>query len=116
MSNWHDDPDLVRQADEDDLQRIEVEARWSRLFDMVEIIFAPGGGGILGKVERGVFRGFLWQAKKKVAVDPAGARAYVIESIQNVTAALEVEPSELYPDRDRLLASLKAVAKEAAVG
>jgi hypothetical protein len=109
VSNWRDDPDFVRQADEDDLQTIQVESRWANLFAMVEQIFVPGGGGLVSGAQRALFKGFLWQAKKKVAVDPDGSRSYVIESMTSIAACLEIEPRELYPD-------LKPKPKEAAVG
>lgn len=96
--SWRDDPDLVRDADEDLLQEVVVEPRWANLFAMVEQIFAPGGGGLVGGAQRALFKGFLWQAKKKVAIDPDGSRAYVIESMAAIAACLQVEPRELYPD------------------
>ena len=98
MTTWRDNPDLVRGDDVDELQHIEVETRWSNLFDMVEGIFVPGNTGVMAGAQRAMFKGFLWQAKKKVAVDPDGARAYVIESMHAIAACLEVEPAELYPD------------------
>ncbi len=99
MANrWQDDPDLVRAGDEDDLQRIDVEIRWQHLFEMMESIFAPGDGGFAAGAQRAFMKGLMWQAKKKVAADPDGARAYVIESMHAIAACLEVEPVELYPD------------------
>ena len=112
--SWRDDPDLIRQPDEDDLQRIVVEPNWEMLFSNVETIFVDpnavrGLRGAVAKTERAVLRGFLWQAKKKVAGDPAGARAYVVESLRMVCACLRVEPTELYLDREQLLAVLKSI-------
>jgi hypothetical protein len=99
MSSWKDDPELVRQNDDDELlQKIELEDRWSRLFTAVEQIFVGDGGGFVRGTWRAMFKGFLWQAKKRVAIDPDGSRSYVIESMQLIAACLEIEPRELYPD------------------
>jgi len=99
MSSWKDDPDLVRPNDDDELlQKLDLEERWSRLFANVEQIFVGDGGGFVKGTWRAMFKGFLWQAKKRVAIDPDGARHYVIESMQLIAACLEIEPRELYPD------------------
>jgi hypothetical protein len=95
---WRDDPDLVRQADEEDLQRVELQPRWQRLFEMIEVMFVGEGLSWKDKTQRTVLRGFLWQSKKKVAVDPDGARAYVIDAMYGIAAALEIEPHELFKD------------------
>ncbi len=108
--SWRDDPDLIRQPDEDDLQHVIVEPNWAMLFDNVEAIFVePSARGLVAKGERAVLKGFLWQAKKKVAADPAGARAYVMDSLRMVCACLKVEPTELYLDREQLLAVLRSI-------
>lgn len=98
---WQDDPDLVRQADEDVLATVEVEAHWQKLFDMVELIFVPDGGGMVRKAERAALRGMLWQAKKRVAQDPVGARQYLTDSLCMVVAAMEIEPLDVYPNLKR---------------
>lgn len=98
---WQDDPDLVRQPDEDVLATVEVEAHWQKLFDMVELIFVPDGGGMVRKAERAALRGMLWQAKKRVAQDPVGARQYLTDSLCMVVAAMEIEPLDVYPNLKR---------------
>jgi len=118
MSSWRSDPDLIRQPDEDDLQQIKVERRWALLFEHVEAIFvAPMERGIKAGAQRAALRGFLWQAKKKVAADPEAARSYVLDSLRLVCACLEVEPTELYLDREQLLTVLRTLQpSEAGVG
>jgi hypothetical protein len=99
MINWKDDPELVRQNDDEDLlQTIQVDSRWTQLFTAVEQIFVGDGGGFVKGTWRAMFKGFIWQAKKRVAVDPDASRAYVIESMTLIAACLQIEPRELYPD------------------
>lgn len=109
MSSWKDDPELVRQGDDDDLlQTLTLDERWQQLFSAVEQIFVGDGGGFVKGTWRAMFKGFLWQAKKRVAVEPEGSRNYVIESMQLISACLKIEPRELFPD-------LKPKDKEPAV-
>lgn len=99
MSDWRKDADLVRQdGDEEFTQKIDLEPRWADLFGDIERIFVGQGGGFVTGTWRVMFRGFLWQAKKRVAVDPDGARDYVTQSMQLICARLQIEPRELYPD------------------
>lgn len=98
MSDWRKDPELVRADDQDELQRLELDERWAQLFAAVEQIFVGDGGGFVKGSFRAMFRGFLWQAKKRAAADPDGSRDFVIESMQVIAACLRVEPRELYPD------------------
>jgi hypothetical protein len=97
--SWRDDPGLVRTASDDDLyQTVELDEQFTALFASVEPIFLPTGGGLMDKGYRAMFRGFMWQAKKKAAAEPAEVREWIVQAIRVVTAALRVEPRELYPD------------------
>jgi hypothetical protein len=108
--SWRDDPDLIRQKDEEDLQQVVVDADWAMLFNNVEGIFVePTARGLVAKGERAVLRGFMFQAKKKVSKDPTGARDYVLQSLRMVCACLKIEPTELYLDREQLLAVLQSI-------
>src|SRR5438270_10478512 len=93
------DPELLRQDDDDELQHLELESRWARLFETVEsVMVGDAGGGFVKGTWRVMFKGFLWQAKKRVAAEPDGTRRYVVESMQVIAACLEIEPLELFPD------------------
>jgi len=97
---WRKDPDFVRQDDDEDdlVQQLELEETWTQLFSAVEQVFVGEGGGFIKGTWRAMFKGFVWQAKKRVAVDPEGSRAYVLESMQLISACLRIEPRELFPD------------------
>lgn len=97
-TSWRDDPDLVRQKDEDELQRVVVSEEWEQLFDIIGSMFAGQSGGMVGKAQRVVLKGLAWQAKKRVAEAPDEARAFVRDSLQMIAACLRIEPIELYPD------------------
>jgi hypothetical protein len=98
MSSWREDPDLIRQGDEDDVQQIQLPEEFEQLFVIVERMMFSEGGGWGAKAQRTVLRGFVWGVKKRVAAEPEGARAFIVEALQMIAAALRVEPLELYPD------------------
>lgn len=98
MSNWRDDSDLVRQKDEDELQRVDVPPEWDQLFDIIGAMFIGQGGGMVGKAQRVVLKGLAWQARRRVSEAPDEARAFVRDSLQMIAACLRIEPVELYPD------------------
>jgi hypothetical protein len=96
--NWRADPDLVRTPDEDDLQRIPVTEQWERVFEQIGLVLIGPSEGMWAKGGRAMFKGIVWQMRKKVAADPDGARNYVVDALRIISACLEVEPIELYPD------------------
>ncbi len=96
--SWRNDPDLVRQKDEDELQRVVLSPEWEQLFEVISSMFIGQGGGMLGKAQRVVLKGLAWQARKRVAEEPDEARAFVRDSVQMIAASLRIEPLELFPD------------------
>jgi hypothetical protein len=73
--SWRDDPDLVRDSDEDLAPDPELDVRWRGVFD--ELI--P-----------------VHQGRKYVSRNPDKARETVIQAIRLVVAQLRVEPAEVY--------------------
>ena len=98
MTSWRDDPELVRQGDEDELQRVEVPDEWEQLFAMIGQMFVGSGGGMVGKAQRVVLKGLVWQARKRVSAEPDEAREFGLQSVRAIAACLRLEPVEMYPD------------------
>jgi len=95
---WRDDTDLIRQSDEEELQRVEVLPEWEQLFDLIGQMFIGSGGGMVAKAQRTVLKGLAWQARKRVAQEPEEARIFVRDALRMIAACLRLEPVELYPD------------------
>ena len=96
MSDWRDDPSLVRQEDDAVDEVAELDRRWSRIFD--DIIPAVVGGGATAGMVGQVVRIMTWQARKFVARHPDVARERVVIALRMVITSLEVEPGEVYDD------------------
>ena len=92
------DAELVRQPDEDELQRVEVLPEWEQLFDVIGQMFIGTGGGMIAKAQRTVLKGLAWQARKRVAQEPEEARLFVRDALRMIAGCLKLEPLELYPD------------------
>ena len=92
------DAELVRQPDEDELQRVPVLPEWEQLFEVIDQMFIGSGGGMVAKAQRIVLKGLSWQARKRVAQEPEEARIFVRDALRMIAACLKLEPVEMYPD------------------
>jgi hypothetical protein len=96
VDDWHNDPELVR-SDDDAIEPPAAlsDERWLRIFE----ILIPH---VLGGMPRGLIgqavRLMTHQARKFVARDPERARQTILETIRMTSAALELEPTEIFPD------------------
>lgn len=95
---WRADPELIRQPDEDELQRVDILPEWEQLFTVIGQMFTGSGGGMVAKAQRTVLKGLAWQARKRVAAEPEEARIFVRDALRMIAACLKLEPLELYPD------------------
>lgn len=98
MSRFKVDDDLLRQADEDELQRVDVAPEWEQLFVVIDQMFIGSGGGWFAGIQRSALKGLAWQARKRVAAEPEEARVFVRDALRMIAACLKLEPLELYPD------------------
>src|SRR5258708_37305655 len=89
---------MIRQPDEDELQRVDVLPEWEQLFEVIGQMFIGSGGGMIAKAQRTVLKGLAWQARKRVAAEPEEARIFVRDALRMIAACLRLEPVELYPD------------------
>jgi hypothetical protein len=94
--DWRQDRDLVR----DDSEALEKPAmltdeRWLRIFEvLIPAVLGRTGKGIIGQA----IKLMTHQARKFVARDPEAARQTILETIRMTSAALELEPTEIFPD------------------
>ena len=97
--SWRDDPSLVRREDGDQAEEQEqLDPGWDAIFQMVQgAIGEPRGWNLGERAMRMAFKQAALLARSKVAEDPEGNRRKVVEVCQLVTAALRIEPPEVYP-------------------
>lgn len=107
MSRFQVDEELLRKPDEDELQRVDVSPEWEDMFTIINQLFIGTGGGWLAGVQRTALKGLAWQARKRVAAEPAEAREFVRQALQAIAACLRIEPVELFPDLETPAAPVK---------
>jgi hypothetical protein len=93
MSGWREDSGMVRS--EARKKPSTGDPRWDALFDNLEPWAARWGSGMfsLGSM----MRAGLGEGRRRVAADPEGSRAEVLDAIRLVVACLQLEPAEVYP-------------------
>lgn len=97
MTSWRDDPELVRDLDEQPGEQLgPLDERWAGIFDQLipAVLGERGRGGMIGIG----LKLMIDQARRFVARNPEQARDQVILAARAVVAQLRVEPHELYPD------------------
>lgn len=95
MSDWRQDPDLVREDAEPEPD-VPLDERWAGIFDVL-IPQVLGDRATAGIIKHAV-RLMVHQGRKYVARHPDEARATVIQAIQMVAAQLRIEPGEVYTE------------------
>lgn len=93
-TSWREDPELIRDSDEDLAPAPELDERWRGVFDELipMVMGSRGGRGLVGQA----IRLMVYQGRKYVSRNPEKARETVIQAIRLVAAQLRVEPAEVY--------------------
>lgn len=93
MSDWRQDPELIRESDALDPDP-ELDERWRGVFEdlIPTVLGSRSGRGLMGQAVKLM----VHQGRKYVSRNPDQARDTVIQAIRLVAAQLRIEPGEVY--------------------
>jgi hypothetical protein len=99
VSEWRDDPELIRDSEDLLEPDPELDERWRGVFDdLIPMVMGERGGrGLL----RHAIRLMVHQARKYVSRNPDRARDTVIQAVRLIAAQLRIEPKEIYDEAPR---------------